>query len=50
MITRHHRKGDADSIAVYSDCENYRYLLTRIWNAGGQKALFVMLKRKQSWQ
>lgn len=43
MITRHHRKGDADSIAVYSDCENYRYLLTRVWSEGGQKALFVML-------
>ncbi|MBC2836307.1 DUF1643 domain-containing protein [Paragemmobacter straminiformis] len=43
MITRHHRKGDADSTAVYSDCEAYRYLLTRVWNAGGQRALFVML-------
>lgn len=43
MIIRHHLKGDADSTAVYSDCESYRYLLTRVWNPAGQKALFVML-------
>lgn len=43
MITRAHWKGDADSVAVYSDCERYRYLLTRVWAPGGQKALFVML-------
>lgn len=42
MITRHHTKGDAASVAVYSDCEHYRYLLTRVW-APGPKALFVML-------
>ncbi|HEX9858406.1 MAG TPA: DUF1643 domain-containing protein [Paracoccaceae bacterium] len=43
MITRHHQKGDAASTAVYSACERYRYLLTRVWDAPGQKALFVML-------
>jgi hypothetical protein len=43
MITRSHQKGDAASVAVYSDCEAYRYDLTRIWDASGQKALFVML-------
>ncbi len=43
MITRTHQKGDAASTAVYSPCEQYRYLLTRIWDEGGQKALFVML-------
>jgi hypothetical protein len=42
MIERTFQKGDAASIAVYSDCERYRYLLTRIW-ATGPKALFVML-------
>ena len=42
MIERIFQKGDAASIAVYSDCERYRYLLTRRW-APGQKALFVML-------
>jgi hypothetical protein len=42
MIERTFQKGDAASIAVYSDCERYRYLLTRIW-APGPKALFVML-------
>lgn len=43
MITRTHQKGDAPSTAVYSDCERYRYALTRVWDAGGQKALFIML-------
>ncbi|WP_298801637.1 DUF1643 domain-containing protein [uncultured Lentibacter sp.] len=43
MITRTHTKGDAPSTAVYSDCENYRYLLTRIWEPEGRKALFIML-------
>jgi len=43
MITRTHTKGDAPSTAVYSDCERYRYSLTRIWDQQGRKALFVML-------
>ena len=43
MIVRHHTKGDAASTAVYSDCEAYRYLLTRTWDPDGRKALFVML-------
>ncbi|MFY2824456.1 DUF1643 domain-containing protein [Ruegeria sp. MALMAid1280] len=43
MITRSHTKGDAPSTAIYSDCEKYRYSLTRVWDAGGRKALFVML-------
>ena len=42
MIIRQHKKGDADSEAVYSPCEQYRYRLTRIW-APGSKVLFVML-------
>ncbi|MFK7752175.1 MAG: DUF1643 domain-containing protein [Sedimentitalea sp.] len=43
MITRTHTKGDAPSTAVYSDCERYRYSLTRIWDPAGTRALFVML-------
>jgi len=43
MIIRTHTKGDAPSTAVYSDCERYRYSLTRVWDTGGRKALFVML-------
>ncbi len=43
MISRDHQKGDAASTAVYSDCETYRYLLTRVWDESGPKALFVML-------
>lgn len=43
LVLRHHLKGDAASEAVYSPCERYRYLLTRVWNVAGKKALFVML-------
>jgi len=43
VITRFHRKGDAPSAAVYSDCERYRYSLTRVWNERGQRVHFVML-------
>jgi hypothetical protein len=43
VIERRHLKGDAESLAVYSDCEQYRYILTRVWSAEGSKALFVML-------
>lgn len=42
MISRKFTKGDAESEAVYSRCETYRYLLTRRWGPG-RKALFVML-------
>ncbi|KEO54191.1 DUF1643 domain-containing protein [Thioclava pacifica] len=43
MITRAHIKGDAPSVAVYSDCEGYRYLLTRVWDETKPRALFIML-------
>ncbi len=43
MITREFQKGDAHSTAVYSDCEKYRYTLTRVWEPAGRKALFIML-------
>jgi len=42
-IRRRHRKGDADSIAVYSPCEAYRFELTRVWQPAGGRVLFVML-------
>jgi len=42
-VRRDHQKGDAASSAIYSPCGSYRYLLTRIWDGGGSKALFVML-------
>lgn len=43
MITRDHLKGDAQSRAVYSPCQRYRYTLTRVWDEGGPRAVFVML-------
>ena len=43
MITRTHIKEDAPSTAIYSDCERYRYALTRTWDEAGKRVLFVML-------
>lgn len=43
MVTRQFQKGDAASEAVYSPCEHYRYVLTRVWEPSGRRALFVML-------
>jgi hypothetical protein len=43
VITRTHIKDDAPSTATYSDCERYRYALTRTWEEGGKRVLFVML-------
>lgn len=43
MITRTHLKGDAASTATYSDCERYRYDLTRIWAEEEGRIAFVML-------
>jgi len=43
MITRSYTKGDAPSGAVYSDCERYRYSLTRSWDTAGKRLHFVML-------
>ncbi|MFZ9685799.1 MAG: DUF1643 domain-containing protein [Gemmobacter sp.] len=42
MIERTHRKGDADSRALYSPCMAYRFALERIWS-GGPRLLFVAL-------
>lgn len=43
VITRSHVKGDAPSVAVYSPCEAFRYLLTREWDTRTGRVLFVML-------
>ncbi len=43
MIIRDFLKGDARSRASYSDCERYRYQLTRIWDRDGGRVMFVML-------
>ncbi len=42
MIVREHRSDTARSTATYSDCETYRYALTRHWG-DGPKLLYVML-------
>lgn len=43
MIVRHHQKGDAASVAEYSDCETYRYSLTRVWDPDAPRVTFIML-------
>ena len=43
MIHRQHITDLTASYAVYSDCEAYRYELTRIWDASGPRLAFVML-------
>lgn len=43
MITKKFLKGDAESVANYSDCEKYRYDLTRVWDENGKRATFLML-------
>lgn len=42
-ITRSHQKGDASSIAIYSNCEAYRYSLSRSWDRDGKRVFFIML-------
>ena len=43
MLIRRHNKGNCRSEASYSDCEGYRFALTRVWDAKGPKVTFVML-------
>lgn len=43
MITRHNNTLLSNSTAIYSDCEKYRYSLTRVWGEGAKRVLFVML-------
>lgn len=43
MISRDHLKGDAASVAVYSECEQFRYMLTREWAPAQGRVLFIML-------
>jgi hypothetical protein len=43
MIVREAVKGDAPSTATYSECERYRYALTREWAPEQGRLLCVML-------
>ena len=42
-VRRKVEDGGMFSEATYSDCENYRYELTRVWNADTSRIMFVML-------
>lgn len=43
MILRKARVRDTRSEALYSDCETYRYALTREWDSTAPRLLYVML-------
>lgn len=43
MITRHHTADGVASRAVYSECESYRYLLERNWQADAGMLQYIML-------
>ena len=43
MIEKFHNDDRAASSAIFSDCERYRYVLTREWDPAGKRVLFVML-------
>ncbi len=43
LIVRSHDDGERNSEAVYSDCEKYRYALTRVWDHEGKRLLYIML-------
>jgi hypothetical protein len=43
MLTRTHDDGQTSSEAVYSDCERYRYSLTRVWEPAAARLAFIML-------
>ena len=43
MLIRTHDDGEVASEAIYSDCEAYRYSLTRVWDRSSDRLVFVML-------
>lgn len=43
MITRHATLRDTQSWATYSDCETYRYALTREWDSAERRLVYIML-------
>ncbi|MBB1498714.1 DUF1643 domain-containing protein [Paracoccus sp. MC1862] len=42
-LIRRHQAGGVESEAVFSDCERYRYALTRAWDAALPRLVWVML-------
>jgi len=43
MIEKRHENERSKSVAIFSDCERYRYTLTRVWEPLGKRVLFIML-------
>jgi hypothetical protein len=43
LLKRTHEADGRVSEAIYSPCERYRYALTRTWEPGGTRLLYIML-------
>ncbi len=43
LVTRRHDDGVRLSEAVYSECDRYRYALSRVWDTDGRRVLYIML-------
>lgn len=43
MIERHHQELMQESVALFSDCEKYRYKLTRTWDTARNGVAYLML-------
>ena len=43
LIERTNCDPACNSFAIYSECERYRYLLSRTWEAGAPRLLYIML-------
>ena len=43
VIMRQHQNLLCESTALYSDCQQFRYALTRHWDRAGKRVTFVML-------
>ena len=43
LVTRTHNVDGRQSEAVYSECEKYRYALTRTWDGNSKRLLILML-------
>jgi hypothetical protein len=43
LVNASQKHGDVTASAILSDCKNYRYSLTRIWDNSKPKVLFIML-------
>ena len=48
MIHKYFNQSSVKSEAIYSNCENYRYTLTREWDAEKQKVVLVAESKRKA--